>query len=151
MQTKKRQKLCYNCEGEVDLEVIFCPYCGADLLEEKEGLQGTSTLQEDSHNSLSLEETTTSLYPPPYQPEKIKEGKLEKEEVTEEDSKSLKAFFPIFLLTTGIWCFLLGVLLFIFSENGFVILKLDAKLWLTYLLLSAPLLFMGSKLLSKMK
>ena len=35
MKPKKRQKLCHHCEGEVDLDVIVCPFCAADLREER--------------------------------------------------------------------------------------------------------------------
>lgn len=35
MKPKKRQKLCHNCEGSIDIDVIVCPFCAADLREER--------------------------------------------------------------------------------------------------------------------
>ncbi len=51
---KKRQKLCYNCEGEIDLEVIVCPFCAADLREEKPE-QGRISFGEPQRSSGSAE------------------------------------------------------------------------------------------------
>ena len=28
MEQRKRSKLCSNCYGQVDVDVIVCPYCG---------------------------------------------------------------------------------------------------------------------------
>ncbi len=124
MKAKKRQKLCYNCDGEVDLEVIFCPYCGVDLLEEKN----------------NLEETPPQLYPPPYVP-----GNVVTEEQEEVPKKEVHSFVPLMLLTLGVQAFLIGILLFILSENGSVHLQFDAKTWLFYLLFSIPVLYFGIK------
>ena len=42
MKPKKRQKMCYNCEGGVDLDVIVCPFCAADLRAEKPEQQASA-------------------------------------------------------------------------------------------------------------
>ena len=62
MKPKKRQKLCQNCEGEIDVDVIVCPFCAADLREERPE-QKVSPI---SVRNLSDNETMKSLYPPPY-------------------------------------------------------------------------------------
>lgn len=150
MKPKKRQKLCYNCEGEVDLDVIFCPFCGADLMEEKE-VEMVQEENDEDVRSMSSKESITSLYPPLYQPENEDEspspGSPEPEK--EADKPKKETFFSLFFLTLGAWLFLLGILLFIFSENGEVLLRLNAKSWLIYLLFSFPLLFFGAKFLSR--
>lgn len=64
MKPKKRQKLCYNCEGEVDLDVIVCPFCAADLREEKPELQRSAFSAAAS--SVKQLNTEHSLYPSSY-------------------------------------------------------------------------------------
>ena len=79
MKTKKRQKLCYNCEGEVDLDVIVCPFCAADLRIEKPEVQRPAY---DPNLSVKNLNTQQSLYPPHYAP-RINTG----EESVQEESQ----------------------------------------------------------------
>lgn len=150
MKPKKRQKLCYNCEGEVDLDVIFCPYCGSDLLEEKaqRAAQENALMPEKN----TLRSPMDGLYPPPYPPKKsFEEQELEQQPLDEPESAPNTpavrkgSFLPTLLLTLGVQALLIGVLLFILSENGAVRLKFDAKTWLFYVLFSMPLLYFGWK------
>ena len=72
MSQNKRMKMCTSCDGFVDLDVIVCPYCGNDL-----SVLGKSAKKEDVSSAgqykkkLSVEETLSSLYPPPYNPKSI--------------------------------------------------------------------------------
>ncbi len=61
MQPRKRMKMCASCDGMVDLDVIVCPYCGADFAKNNQE-------SEAAHNTPPLEETLSALYPPPYKP-----------------------------------------------------------------------------------
>lgn len=133
MKPKKRQKLCQNCEGEVDLDVIFCPFCGADLLEEKE---------------LSLNDKKENYYSPPYSPVK---QEIEEEPPVEKETKEASFFWPFVAFNLGVWLFLLGVFLLLFSKEGVLWLKLDATRWLYFLLLSFPLLAWGSRVFLEKK
>lgn len=145
MPPKKRQKLCQNCEGEVDLDVIFCPYCGADLLEEKK----------PSTDENSFERPQDKLYSPPYSPKKAIALNLDEEEpkVATEEKQGIpkNTFWATFLFTLGVQAFLMGILLFIFSENGIVHLKFDAKMWLFYLVFSIPMLYFGWKAIAHLE
>jgi len=123
MNPKKRQKLCPSCEGEVDLDVIFCPFCGTDLLEEKNFSQNTT------------------YYPPPYKP-KLEE---EIEEVKKQEEEANFSFFPFLAMNIGLWLLLLGVFLLLFSKDGVLWLRLNAKFWVYFLLGSLPLLGWGIK------
>ncbi|HSW71807.1 MAG TPA: zinc ribbon domain-containing protein [Chlamydiales bacterium] len=144
---KKRQKLCQNCDGEVDLDVIFCPYCGADLLEEKQS----------GSDENSFERSGAKLYPPPYSPKKTialnldAEEPAEKTETEEKQAIPKNTFWATFLFTLGVQAFLMGLLLFIFSENGVVHLKFDAKMWLFYLVFSIPMLYFGWKAIAHLE
>jgi len=153
MKQNKRQKLCYHCEGEVDLEVIFCPFCGTDLLEESNGAEESEKIDPDAaFRTLSEKQSNSSLYPPPYLPKSSVDDDAPEEvqDLEEEIEKEKSAFLPLIFLSMGAWLLALAVLLFVFSKNGFVTLRFDAKMWLVYLLISAPLLFAGSKLMGKM-
>ncbi len=125
MKPKKRQKLCPSCEGEVDLDVIFCPFCGSDLLEEKEFTPPPSEYNSPSYNN-SLEQ-------------EIEEAKQKEEE------KVKLSFWPFFFLNVGVWLFLLSLFLLFFSKEEALWLKINAKLWLYFLLGSLPLLALGGR------
>jgi len=158
MKTKKRQKLCYNCDGEIDLDVIVCPFCAADLRAEKPEQQTPSYNQSSSMNDFN---TQQSLYPSKYgrakAPEKrevvppVEEEEIESEHhiLTEDPSDSKSSIGPTILLTLGSQLFLFGLLMCLFQQNGFMTLKWDARLWYIYILASVPLVAFGYKLVSK--
>jgi len=159
MKPKRRLKLCMNCDGQVDLDVIVCPYCGSDLLEDTTSEEAMSRSAYDSpHKTLSLQETLSSLYPPPYQPRQTTydahdemEEEYEDERVEEpiEEEEKRGVFGPTLLFSLGMNLFLLGLFLFFFSEKGAVTLKWDAHYWFIYFLSSIPLVYFGYKKLSK--
>jgi hypothetical protein len=150
MKTKKRQKLCYNCEGEVDLDVIVCPFCAADLREEKPEQLLSSFHQEGSFTNV---DTQQSLYPPPYAP-RVREDQesepapLINTSFNEEEPKN--AVGPTILLTLGAQLLLLGLFLLFFSSKGVLVLKWDARLWYFYVLASIPLFIFGTKSINKL-
>ena len=144
MKPKKRQKLCYNCEGEIDLDVIVCPFCAADLREEKPTLRSP------------MQQMSSSLYPSPYpvREEEPREAALpprqEAEAPVEAEEKSSGVVGSILLFSIGATLFLLGLLLVLFSHNGSVTLKWDARLWFLYLFASIPFLVFGYRSISKL-
>jgi hypothetical protein len=163
MKPKKRQKLCYNCEGEVDLDVIVCPYCASDLREEKPELQRSAFSA--SASSVKQLNTEHSLYPPQYAEERqeVEDGPIfieqrpsrepqihviEEEEEEVEGARSL--LVPIVLLTSGMHLFVLALALLLLSDQGTLILKWDARFWILYLIASAPLMLFGYRSLSKL-
>lgn len=153
MKPKKRQKMCYNCEGEIDLDVIVCPYCAADLREEKPEQQRPSYNPAASVKNLN---TQQSLYPSHYAPkppqEALEERAPEEAQETalqpEEETKNI--FVPTILLTLGAQLLLFGLLMFFFENKGFMSLKWDARIWFIYIFASIPLLIFGYRSLSKL-
>ncbi len=138
--------MCYNCEGELDLDVIVCPYCAADLREEK------PEQQRPSYNpSVSLKNLTTqqSLYPSQYAEPKAEEEPTQEAAPAVEMEESKNILGPILLLTLGVQLLLFGLLMALFSHHGQLILKWDARFWFLYLLASVPFLIFGYKSLSK--
>jgi hypothetical protein len=152
MKAKKRQKMCYNCEGEIDLDVIVCPFCAADLRAEKPEQQRTPYNPAASVKNLN---TQQSLYPPHYAPKAQEEEPSEA--FAEEPALSIaetdepkNIFGPTILITLGAQLLLFGLLMFLFSHKGSLILKWDARFWFFYVLASIPLLIFGYKSVSKL-
>ncbi len=143
--------MCYNCEGEVDLDVIVCPFCAADLREEKPEQQRPLYNPMTSMKNL---DTQQSLYPSHFTPKspQAQEGGIAAEEprvaLPEEETKNI--FGPLILLTLGAQFFLLGALMFICSHKGVMILKWDARFWFFYVFASIPLLIFGYRAVSKL-
>ena len=59
------------------------------------------------------------------------------------------AVLPLLLLLVGTHLFLLGLLVLFFSSHGRVVLEWNSQYWFLYVLLSAPLLFFGFRLIKK--
>lgn len=139
--------MCYNCEGEVDLDVIVCPYCAADLREEKPEQSAPQFNQAASMKNL---DTQASLYPsqhtqrPPREEEPVHETAIQ----SEEEPKA--SYGPIILMTLGAQLLILGLFMLIFSSKGALVLKWDARFWYFYVLASIPLLIFGVKSLNKL-
>ncbi len=148
MKPKKRQKLCQNCEGEIDVDVIVCPFCAADLREERPE-QKVSPI---SVRNLSDNETMKSLYPPPYKMAEEVVSPVDAPAATahSEEKKEKNIFTPTLLFTLGVQLCVLGLLMLFFSHKGVVILKWDARFWFLYVALSIPFLVFGYKSVSKL-
>lgn len=142
--------MCYNCEGEIDLDVIVCPFCAADLREEKPEQQIPSYNQAGTLKNLN---TQQSLYPTQHPP-KVRMEEVREEEplmppvVEEEESKNIVG--PTILMTLGAQLLLFGLLMLIFSTKGAMVLKWDARLWYFYVLGSIPFLIFGYKSINKL-
>ena len=160
MKPKKRQKLCYNCEGEVDLDVIVCPFCASDLREEKPELQRSAFSA--SVSSVKQLNTEQSLYPPSYIEREVVEQRTYTEQRPSLDSQIPEIeeeiepagvqnmLVPVVLLTCGMHLFMLALALLFLSDQGMLILKWDARFWILYLIASAPLMVFGYRSLSKL-
>lgn len=145
--------MCYHCEGEVDLDVIVCPFCASDLREEK-----PEKIHSGYNPSLSLKNLNTqqSLYPPHYSPREVQEE--EEEEVAEEPQMVAESgeeersiIGPTILMTLGAQLLLFGLFMLIFSHKGTMLLKWDARMWFLYVFASVPLLIFGYKSISKLE
>ena len=153
MKPKKRQKLCHNCEGEIDIDVIVCPFCAADLREEKPE-QGYSSFVSTTQ-PMDQKSTMQSLYPSSSETvgsieEENEQNRLEKSLPKIEDDKKSGIFTPTILFTLGVQLSLFGLLMLLFSHKGVVILKWDARFWFFYIFAAIPFLFFGYKSLSKL-
>ena len=151
MKPKKRQKLCHNCEGEIDLEVIVCPFCAADLREEKPEQSYSSFVTTSS--VLSQKESIQSLYPNMPLDEESGEEEFSQDpslNAKTEEEKKAGVVLPTMLFTLGAQLFVLSLLMALFSHKGVIVLKWDARFWFFYLFGSIPFLVFGYKSLSKL-
>ncbi|PIS02310.1 MAG: hypothetical protein COT85_05965 [Chlamydiae bacterium CG10_big_fil_rev_8_21_14_0_10_42_34] len=149
MKAKKRQKMCYNCEGEIDLDVIVCPFCAADLREEK-----PEQFQSSYHPTASVQNLNTqqSLYPPHYAPKAPEEEPAyqDPQAMMESDEETKSIVGPTILMTLGAQLLLFGLFMLFFSSKGALILKWDARMWFLYAFASIPLLIFGYRSISKL-
>ena len=155
MDPKKNLKLCPYCDGQVDYDVIVCPYCGSDISSTNEAVSSYYQ-QDESFQSMSAKDTLASLYPPPYQPkvfnhsneEEYPDPFEEKEEKPVEEKTEGINFLSIFLLSLGVTCLGFSLLLFFFSKNGELVLRFNGHLWILFLLLAIPMLYGGYRFFS---
>lgn len=143
MKPKKRQKLCHNCEGGIDVDVIVCPFCAADLREERPE-EGATPYLPPMKDGFVNQQVSKSLYTPQ------KEASEEKAAEIPQEAKTPSVFVPTILFTLGVQLFLFGLLVLLFSHKGAVVLKWDARYWFCYILASIPLLIFGYRSLSKL-
>ncbi|MBX7066485.1 MAG: hypothetical protein K1X28_04585 [Parachlamydiales bacterium] len=139
--------MCYNCEGEVDLDVIVCPYCAADLREEKPEQHAPQFNQAASMKNL---DTQASLYPSQNSPRPPREEEPAQEAAIHAEEEPKASYGPVILLTLGAQLFILGLFMLIFSSKGALVLKWDARFWYFYVLASIPLFIFGVKSLNKL-
>lgn len=172
MYTKNKERLCWNCEGAVTRDAIFCPFCGSNVATQESPEDEEQLLAKLSqHKSQKL----TSLYKPPYTPSqhsfglqysehdmfeeepgkffeepKMKSSSFNSSEGTE-ISTSVGGVWPIFFMSLGMNLLTLGLLLFFFSERGKLTLEWNSHYWFVYCVIALPILIFGWKLLKQQK
>lgn len=137
MKTSEKFKLCPSCEGKAPLEVVICPYCASSFTD-------MSTKNKTSFSS---------SYSPPYSAERINTLQSDNKINPPQDAqiatlpKEKSSFLPIALLTIGSNLLMLSMLLLILGKNGKVELEWSSSYWMLYLILGAPLMFLGYKII----
>ena len=138
--------MCYNCEGEVDLDVIVCPFCAADLREEK-----PEQLSPHFKQTVQKVDAQESLYPTHYASRIREEEEKKTAAPIQNEEEEPKVFYgPIILLTLGAQLLLLGLFMLFFANKGELVLKWDARFWYFYVLASIPLFTFVVKSLKKL-
>ncbi len=155
MKPNKRQKLCCNCDGEIDLDVIVCPYCAADLRDEKPEQQRSAHIAGNVRPLNGGHQMSEALYPLPFGQQETNENAPPTEIVQSQvapalEEKPNRIVSSVLLLTVGLQLLLLGFLLVLLSHNGSLTLKWDARLWFLYIFASIPFLIFGYRSLAKL-
>ncbi len=161
MSAKTKKKICWNCEGNVDVDKEVCTYCGVHV--NNTPIPGTAPSKNSNLNSpfkcssSNLSEKTLLKAPYPLKPQ---ESPLEKEETngetqkTSEEEPASDSLQPVLgsLLPLLLGCFLVifGLILFFFSNSeGIFTLSWNGKYWYIYALLGLSLSYIGWHTLSK--
>ncbi len=130
---KKTQKLCWNCEGEVDRESIVCLFCGSNLS------INTENIVPSAYNKKTL----TS--------EEINTGPIVKESSIENPREEECSLIAMIFLLPAIVFFMFALLLLFFSSNDVLLLRWEAHTWYLYIIISLPLFYFSYRLLFQVK
>src|SRR5262245_9126315 len=135
MTARPKMKMCWNCEGNVQLTEQFCPYCRVmveDAPEVEEKQQQTSAPFPPLYNAAATNVSGVPFPPPfsktqaPTQPPIIQSDEQEDEtdETANENlSDTTHIAMTMALLMAGMILALFGALLFFFGENGYLVLR----------------------------
>ena len=159
MDKKDKKKLCAQCEGTIPYQLTHCPFCGyepqkknpAELLADASAQNaGLSSLYNPPYLSKSIGESrkeTTQEQINPYQ--ELTEGKEDIQAV--ENHLAKMELIVILLISIGGQFMMLGLMLLLFSVDGYVTLQWKSKYWYFYCIFSIPFILLGLKLLKKFK
>jgi hypothetical protein len=152
MKTKKRQRLCCNCDGEVDLDVIVCPFCAADLREEKmedRSAVPPSSVRPLSGDSKPNEDPYFSRVDSDAQTASAMAQVISPEPASAEESPN-RLICAILFLSIGAQLLVLGFVLALFAGDGFITLRWNTRLWFLYVFACIPCITFGFRWLSKL-
>lgn len=136
MNTKNKKKLCWNCEGSVDVGAERCPFCGVST--DVTPIPGTQ--------------------PKKAQPAPPKKAPAPPYQLKEESAEETKESNPFQAATLAISTLLLGTVLTIFSlvlalfsnSKGIFTLSWSGEWWYIYLIIALPLLWLGWRTASRL-
>jgi hypothetical protein len=159
MSTKPKKKLCWNCEGNVSVKEVMCPYCGVSLHPStnggKEGQKDHLNPPYKLVNPAHEQHIPLPLYAPTA--EETEESEPEKEVDQEEEknhsklplfnsaTEASKVVITLALLIGGSIFFIFSLALLLFSDEGYLTLRWNGSFWFVYLLISIPMLIYGWK------
>lgn len=146
-----RRKLCWECGGEVPQSAEQCPFCGA-------GFEVVNSAESDTDTFFSQSSKNTDFYSdseppkPLYQP--IDERAPQEEGLDEEEEKSSgsarQQLICLCFLIPGFALLLFGIIMFFFSQEGYLTLKWDASWGMLIFALSALCIYFGAKAYKKL-
>jgi hypothetical protein len=137
MTANQKKRLCWNCDGTVDVHLSHCTYCGAELLRDQEPLDQMP--QDEEEEAIFDEEES------PFSNDEEEEE--EEHEPARVRQRSLT--LPFMLMVPGTLLGLFGLMVWLFSHDGALELRWDASYWYIYVLLSLPLLVFGWRALGR--
>ncbi len=146
-----RRKLCWECGGEVPQSAEQCPFCGAafEVVSTEEG----ETDAFFSQSSGSADFYSDSEPPKPlYQPidESVPQEEVSDEEEEKADGSARQQLICLCFLIPGFALLLFGIIMFFFSQEGYLTLKWDASWGMFIFALSALFIYFGAKAYKKL-
>ncbi len=152
MSTKTKKKLCWNCEGDVLVTATQCPFCGVSLEVAAMDNQKENQKSKDPFAPPYKLVTNSSIPSSPYSPATAPQEK--KSEESEEETPSSHNYpsdpknivLSLAFLLIGAAFAIFGLVLWLFADQtGHLNLRWNAHYWFVYVLISAPLLYLGWK------
>lgn len=153
MSSNLKKKLCWNCEGRVSFSQENCPFCGVYLspTENTKGHANESQLVPPYKMAAEDEGVPASPYAQDQSPKKTSEKALPQEALQEmgekDEFKQLVIAMCALIIGSGLALF--GLVLFLFSQDGALLLRWEASYWYAYLVLAVPMLAIGWRSLQK--
>lgn len=154
MAANEKKKLCWNCEGNVARNLETCPYCGVYL-----SPQGADNKDQKTDKNLikppypiQNSKKDKQVPKPPYVPEEKEEDEEEEEALATPQEPRANAFlYALLLLLAGSQFALFGLMLYLFSDRGQLVLSWSQDYGLVFLALAVPLLGWGVKTFRDLK
>jgi hypothetical protein len=146
--TITNRKLCWDCGGEVPVQSKTCPFCGGAFPSDEE--------REDRHAFGGIYDLSppSDIPKPAYQIEEeravIRPRQNLEEEIDQHEQSKFQLLSLSFLLP-GISLLILSVVMFFFSSDGYLIIKIAASSTLFVLLFSVLLIYFGIRNYRKIK
>lgn len=146
-----RRKLCWECGGEVPYSAEQCPFCGAvfEVGDPKESeTEAFFNQSSESSDLFSDGQDPKPLYQPIDE-----DAPLEEEVPTEEekpDAESRQQLICLCLLIPGFALLLFGIIMFFFSQEGYLTLKWNASWGMFIFALAALFIYFGAKAYKKL-
>jgi uncharacterized membrane protein YcjF (UPF0283 family) len=147
MKKTSKKKLCWHCDGQVELHLEHCPFCGVYLSptsENEEEVKSGSLVP--PYRFVNVEEET-QVPAAPYQQNEESQPLIESppdaKASKQKDQELKKVIFSLTGLLFGTAFFLFSMILFFFSNEGFLTLHWASHHWYIYALIGLPLLVFG--------
>ena len=148
------KKLCWNCDGDIDVELTRCPYCGVDVESREEEELAEAEPPFRFENVAAREaEVPSPAYSPSADSSVISDEEwssaLDEEEVQEiseqQRGRLLDEVIPMAMLLSGAVFFVFGFVLWLYAGQPVLRLEWETAYWPAYLLPALPLLYFGWK------
>lgn len=158
MSARPKKKLCWNCEANVQFGIEACPYCGVAIETENQKSQDTKRGNirppyklVDSQSDQGVPKSPFATIPQQMNDEQADESNIADEvaEKSEEDPRLIITTMAM-LMGGGIF-FLFGLILLLFSNEGYLQLRWNDDYWFIYLLIALPMLYLGIQNLGKFR
>jgi hypothetical protein len=135
---KNRRKACWNCDSEVDLDIMICPYCASDL-------SSSSGRRSEAAAPQMMERVPQPVYRPIRTEEAVRPIAESVEEPLEAGSQdTVKSFlFTLIYFLLGSVAFLFSLALLFLGNRETLTLSWPSALWPAFLILALPLLMLG--------
>ena len=151
MTTRPKKKLCWNCEGNVNLNEELCPYCGVAVSQ-----IGLGSKEDDQDSQTETYRIPSSPYAQNDEDEIKKNLKEFKENssvasIADSDDQTRPIVITMALMMTGGVFFLFGWVLLLFASHGYLQLRWSDDYWYIYILLALPMLFFGIRNLQNLR